>query len=120
TGLIGDGGAIDTTYATPVSYGIRRCEFDHYLLRRSGARLAAPAPVTSMRREGRGWIVNEAIRTPLVVGAGGHFCPVAKHLNPEPPHASLVVAQEVEFPVDAADAAAYAVAPQRPRRSVTQ
>ena len=26
-------------YGHPVSYGIRRCEFDHYLLRRSGARL---------------------------------------------------------------------------------
>jgi flavin-dependent dehydrogenase len=114
TGLIGDSGTIDTSYDTPVSYGIRRCEFDHYLLQRSGARLAPPASVTSMRREGRDWIVNEAIRTPLVVGAGGHFCPVAKHLNPEPPQASLVVAQEVEFPVDAADAAAYAIAPERP------
>ncbi len=67
-----------------------------------------------MRREGRDWIVNEEIRTPLVVGAGGHFCPVAKQLNPEPPQASLVVAQEVEFPVEATDAAAYAIAPERP------
>ena len=114
TGLIGESGAIDTSYDTPVSYGIRRCEFDHYLLQRSGARLAPPAPLTSMRREGRDWIVNEAIRTPLVVGAGGHFCPVAKHLNPDPPQASLVVAQEVEFPVDAADAGAYAIRPERP------
>ena len=114
TGLIGDRGTIDTSYDTPVSYGIRRCEFDHYLLQRSGARLAPPAPVTSMRRDGRDWIVNDGIRTPLVVGAGGHFCPVAKQLNPEPPQASLVVAQEVEFVVDAADAAAYAIAPERP------
>jgi len=114
TGLIGEGGTIDTSYDTPVSYGIRRCEFDHYLLQRSGARLAPPAAVTSMRREGPDWIVNEAIRTPLVVGAGGHFCPVARQLNPEPPRASLVVAQEVEFLVDDADAAAYAIAPERP------
>jgi geranylgeranyl reductase family protein len=114
TGLIGDRGTIDTSYDTPVSYGIRRCEFDHYLLQRSGARLAPPAPVTSMRRDGRDWIVNDGIRTPLVVGAGGHFCPVAKQLNPEPPQASLVVAQEVEFLVDAADEAAYAIAPERP------
>jgi flavin-dependent dehydrogenase len=114
TGLIGSGGVIDTRYDTPVSYGIRRCEFDHYLLARSGARLATPAPLTSMRRDGREWVVNDAIRTPLVIGAGGHFCPVARHLNPEPLKASLVVAQEVEFPVDDADAASYAIAPERP------
>jgi flavin-dependent dehydrogenase len=114
TGLIGDAATIDTSYDAPVSYGIRRCEFDHYLLQRSGARMAATGPVTSMRREGRDWIVNDAIRTPLVIGAGGHFCPVAKQLNPQPPPASLVVAQEVEFPVEDADAAAYAIAPERP------
>src|SRR5205809_4869347 len=28
-----------TEFGRPVSYGIRRCEFDHYLLLRSGARL---------------------------------------------------------------------------------
>ena len=33
------GRELETHYATPVSYGIRRCEFDDYLLRRSGARL---------------------------------------------------------------------------------
>jgi flavin-dependent dehydrogenase len=114
TGLIGAGGVVDTAYDAPVSYGIRRCEFDHYLLSRSGARLVPPAPLTSMRRDGRDWVVNDAIRTPLVVGAGGHFCPVAKHLNPAPPKASLVVAQEVEFPIDGADAAAYVIAPERP------
>ena len=38
TGSIG-GPAIETLYGAPVSYGIRRCEFDDYLLRRSGARL---------------------------------------------------------------------------------
>jgi geranylgeranyl reductase family protein len=114
TGLIGDAASIDTQYDAPVSYGIRRCEFDHYLLARSGARLTTPAPLTSMRRDGREWIVNDTIRTPLVVGAGGHFCPVAKQLNPDPPKASLVVAQEVEFPVDEADAASYAIARERP------
>ena len=33
------GRAVDVDYGTPVSYGIRRCEFDTYLLRRSGARM---------------------------------------------------------------------------------
>ena len=35
TGLIG-GAALDTDYDRVVSYGIRRCEFDQYLLQRSG------------------------------------------------------------------------------------
>src|ERR1700694_4018467 len=35
TGSIG-GSSIETAYGSPVSYGIRRCEFDDYLLRRSG------------------------------------------------------------------------------------
>src|SRR5579859_2730289 len=38
-GCIGDR-AIETDLGEPVSYGIRRSEFDDYLLRRSGARLA--------------------------------------------------------------------------------
>src|SRR5262245_7616798 len=36
TGRI-DGRAVLTRYERPVSFGIRRCEFDHYLLERSGA-----------------------------------------------------------------------------------
>ena len=37
TGVIAEPGAIETSYGRPVSFGIRRCEFDHYLLQRSGA-----------------------------------------------------------------------------------
>src|SRR6187401_1001406 len=37
TGVLG-GGDVLTTFRRPVSFGIRRCEFDHYLLERSGAR----------------------------------------------------------------------------------
>ena len=39
TGLLGGGREIETFYDHPVSFGIRRCEFDHYLLQRSTARL---------------------------------------------------------------------------------
>ena len=35
-------------YRETVSYGIRRCEFDDYLLRRSGARLFTGEPVRSL------------------------------------------------------------------------
>ena len=65
-----------------MSYGIRRYEFDDYLLKRCGARLALGEPFKSLKREGDAWVVNGAYRAPLVVGAGGHFCPVARWLNP--------------------------------------
>ena len=81
TGVIEGDREVETNYGRPVSFGIRRCEFDDYLLKRSGARLKLGVPFSRLRREGRDWIVNEQIRTPLLVGAGGHFCPVARHLN---------------------------------------
>lgn len=92
---------VDTQFQEPVSYGIRRCEFDHYLLERSGARLALGEPLASLRRDGGHWLVNERIRTPLVIGAGGHFCPVARHLGARPGRGELTVtAQEIEFEMD--------------------
>ena len=97
TGLVG-GSEVRTRYAQPVSYGIRRCEFDHYLLQRSGARLLSGVALKTLVREGEGWLVNGSIRAPLVVGAGGHFCPVARSLGADLGHAEQVVAaQEIEF-----------------------
>src|SRR6266851_5433820 len=51
-GLIGSGGDVAAAYDHPVSFGIRRCEFDHYLLQRSGARLRLETPMSSIRRDG--------------------------------------------------------------------
>ena len=113
-GLIGDGHTIDSSYDRPVSFGIRRCEFDHYLLRRSGARLQLDTPLTSIRRDGTDWIVNETMRSRLVVGAGGHFCPVSRLLNKRDGRDPLVAAQEVEFAIDARDAAEVRIAPEKP------
>ena len=85
-------------YDQPVSYGIRRCELDHYLLRRSGAALRLGEPVRTMMRSGGSWILNDAVRAPLLVGAGGHFCPVARHLCGHPTNGEpIVAAQETEF-----------------------
>lgn len=99
TGWIG-GPAIDTDYRATVSYGIRRREFDHYLLQRSGAKMLPPATVTSLEREHDGWVVNRTIRTRLLVGAGGHFCPVAKLTGARKTSENAVVAQEAEFEMD--------------------
>ncbi|MDE2311346.1 MAG: NAD(P)/FAD-dependent oxidoreductase [Betaproteobacteria bacterium] len=97
TGLIGGRHRV-TRYPDIVSYGIRRCELDDYLLQRSGARLRLGQALKSMVRDGRRWIVNDAISTPLVIGAGGHFCPVARFMG-----AALgaderaIAAKEIEF-----------------------
>ena len=114
TGVIGEARDIETQYDSPVSYGIRRCEFDHYLLTRSEARLAPQMAVSAIRRDGDEWIVNDRVRAPMLVGAGGHFCQVARWLNPSPPNAALVVAQEVEFPLDPDDEASYGIRPESP------
>ncbi|TRZ97515.1 MAG: NAD(P)/FAD-dependent oxidoreductase [Rhodocyclaceae bacterium] len=97
TGLI-DGGELETRYADTVSYGIRRSEFDDYLLQRSGARLRLGEGLTSMERRGSRWIVNRSLSTPLIIGAGGHFCPVARVLGARLGAAeSAVTAKEIEF-----------------------
>jgi flavin-dependent dehydrogenase len=90
-----------TDFGRIVSYGIRRCEFDEYLLERSGARRVTGHTVRTVRREGPWWILDHAIRARTLVGAGGHFCPVARWLNPESRRESMVVAQEVEIPLEA-------------------
>jgi geranylgeranyl reductase family protein len=96
-GLI-DGGCVDTRYDQAVSYGIRRCEFDWYLLRRSGVRAALGEPVTRLDCAQDGWVINGRYHARLLVGAGGHFCPVARHLGVRRQHTGqVVVAQEAEF-----------------------
>jgi flavin-dependent dehydrogenase len=99
-GCIG-GTAVETGYGEPVSYGIRRREFDDYLLRRSGARLVLGAPLTSLERTEDGWIVNDRLRARVVIGAGGHFCPVARLVGAKVSGEAAVVAQETEFEMDA-------------------
>ena len=103
TGLIG-GPQIENLYDRPVSYGIRRCEFDHYLLERSGARTSQGQGVTKIERSGGDWVVNDRFAAPLLIGAGGHFCPVARRLGARRlNNASVVTAQEIEFEADPSD-----------------
>ncbi len=81
-----------------VSYGIRRCEFDHYLLARLDCDVDTDVSVSSIRREGGVWRVNERFSGTLLVGAGGHFCPVARSLGAKLGQSEQVVAaKEVEF-----------------------
>jgi flavin-dependent dehydrogenase len=88
---------IESDYGRVVSYGIRRVEFDDYLLQRSGARLMLGSPIKSIERTGSTWLVNGDIQARLLIGAGGHFCPVARHLGANARKEVAVAAQEVEF-----------------------
>ena len=54
------------------------------------------------------------IRTRLVVGAGGHFCPVAKLTGAKPARENAVVAQEAEFEMDDRQQAGCRVRPDMP------
>ncbi len=87
TGAIG-GPALETDYGQAVSFGILRTEFDRFLLERSGARLRTGFPVSCLRRDGDSWIVDEQVTASVLVGAGGHFCPVARLLSEPRPGGS--------------------------------
>ena len=108
-GLIGGHRETTVAYDRPASFGIRRCEFDQYLLQRADARLALGAPITSIRRDRGQWIVNEAIRAPMLIGAGGSGCPVARLLNGVMHGGPVVVGREAEPRLDAADRESLAI-----------
>lgn len=98
-------------YSRPVSYGILRCEFDHYLLQRSGAELHLEQPVRRIERDGNGWLVDGTLQARVVVGAGGHFCPVARQLGARLGRSEPVIAaREIEF----------ALTPEQLRASVVE
>ena len=102
TSLVG-GRPVCTDYGAEVSYGIRRREFDAFLLKRSGAAVVEGTRVTSLNRAGNNWTINDSHTAPVLVGAGGHFCPVARELQAPDDHqreqAGVVLAQEIEIPI---------------------
>jgi len=113
TSRLGDR-AVTTRYDAPVSYGIRRCEFDDFLLRRAGARIVDGIPLEKLERVAGGWIANEWHKAPLVVGAGGHFCPVARFLGAALGSEPIVAAQETEFLMNDNQRSQCAVQPEVP------
>ena len=105
---------VPVAYDRTVSYGIRRSEFDEYLLRRCGAELHEGTSISKIEPARDGWIVNEQFRTRLLVGAGGHFCPVAFALGPRSAPENAVVAQEIEFEMDSQQAEACKIQAHAP------
>ncbi|WP_417520625.1 NAD(P)/FAD-dependent oxidoreductase [Marinobacter sp.] len=90
--------AVENDHGSVVSYGIRRCEFDDYLLERTNTPKQLGTPVKNITRKEGNWVVNDTWSAPLIVGAGGHFCPVAKLVGDGPgSHETVVAAKEIEF-----------------------
>jgi len=112
-GRIG-GASVTVGYGNTVSYGILRRQFDEYLLRRSGARLALGEAVKSIERNAGDWIVNGQYRTSMLVAAGGHFCPVARLLGTPSERGPAISAQEMEIELRPDQEAACPVERQAP------
>ncbi|MGA7414907.1 MAG: NAD(P)/FAD-dependent oxidoreductase [Bryobacteraceae bacterium] len=108
------GRAVETAYGRPVSFGILRRQFDDYLLRRSGARILPPMSLVKLEFSQNRWIANDQIEARVLVGAGGHFCPVAQLTEAKAGHESAVVAQEIEFEMSAAQQAGCQVREEIP------
>ncbi len=108
------GREVETDYGKPISYGIRRCEFDDYLLKRCGARVLQGTPLTSLKRSGEYWLVNGEFRTRLVVGAGGHFCPIARYRGANARSEVSVAAQEIEFEMSESQSMQCSIRPELP------
>jgi len=102
----------ETRWSRPASYGIVRSEFDHHLLdraRAAGADVHEGARVTAVTRDGDGMRVASergVFVAPVVIGAGGHHCPVAKAFGQVSEREEVVVAQESEtrLPADRLEA----------------
>ena len=97
----------ETHWDRTASYGIVRAEFDTFLLRRAaaaGARLHEGARVREVREVAGGVEVASDAGTftaGMVVGAGGHGCPVARALGRARAEEHVVVTQESETRVGA-------------------
>src|ERR1700724_1037267 len=67
-----------------------------------------------IRRERGRWIVNDAIRAAMLVGAGGSGCPVARTLAGRTNGRSLVIAREAEARIEVADSEPLAIEQEVP------
>ncbi len=92
----------ETGWRRPASYGIIRREFDHYLLERAaaaGADVRWGIRVTGVEQRADTVIVETdrgRFEAPVIIGAGGHRCPVAKALGQVSVREEVVAAQESE------------------------
>jgi menaquinone-9 beta-reductase len=92
----------ETAWRRPASYGIIRREFDHYLLERAAAAGAdvrwgiRVREVTASSERVAVTTERGVFQAPVVIGAGGHRCPVARAFGQVSESEEVVVAQESE------------------------
>jgi geranylgeranyl reductase family protein len=97
-----DGEVLETSWDEIASYGIVRREFDEHLLRRAesvGAVVREGMRVTGITRDACGSHVavgDETFTARIVIGAGGHHCPVARALGEISGDEPVVVTRESE------------------------
>jgi len=109
------GGGVEVRYPGPISFGIRRVEFDHFLLARCGAELELDRTLESIVDTGEGWELDGELQSRVLVGAGGHFCPIARRLvATQGDSGPVVTAREIEFCVDPKSATQYCVSDDLP------
>lgn len=83
-------------------YAIRRDEFDHWLLKRSGVEVDTHE-VNDIKKDGDYYVIDDQYYCKYLVGASGTHCPVYRtFFKPINPRAKdlLVVTLEEEFPYD--------------------
>ncbi len=96
-----------TRFGRVASWGIVRAEFDAFLLRRAEAAGAVVREGVRVRRlsQGRAGLRVEGdgvdVTAPLVIGAGGHHCPVARAYGALDRTEDVVVTQESETRIGA-------------------
>ena len=97
----------ETRWPETASFGIVRAEFDTFLLRRAaaaGATVVEGARVRDVRADAGGVTIatdDATYAADVVVGAGGHHCPVARALGAVDAAEAVVVTQESETRVGA-------------------
>lgn len=97
-----DGREHATSWARTASWGIVRAEFDAFLLgraARAGAEVHEGVRVRGVRETPDGVVVETdagPLTAEVVVGAGGHGCPVARAVGAVPADEPVVVTQESE------------------------
>lgn len=92
-----------------LQYSIRRYEFDHWLLKRSGVRVVNHN-AKDIRQSNGSYIVDDKYSAKYIVGAGGTTCPVYKNLFKNTGirnDTNLIVTQEEEFPYPYEDERCY-------------
>ena len=81
------------SFGSTAGYGIIRSEFDSFVSSRiGGGRIRQGVRVTAVEKRGDEIVVNGAYRGRVVVGAGGHRCPIARKIGEIRPDERFVAA----------------------------